>query len=358
MPSYAAAAKERPVTVSGEQPPRQLAQRKNAPGAGRPPNPLCCGKSTKRISTGSSIVRCEICEKTYGPDNPPPPQSVKPAAKPAEVFGPHCPSCATLTRERDGKWWCKWCEIELPQTAAAETPAKPAAAAEVSAEGRCVSQKAPSVARKAPEVSPAPSPFATGRRGPKPLPVLGAGLGEKETKRLQEDLGATRSAYVTCCTAGCAEPAHYKPFEGRFYCPQHRNVAVDNSCATVVTESPGLNGDHATRAAERAKIPPSRPANNSRGEPAVPKTTFKVCKTPPPNPYMQGVTDSIAAAILQLPADGSEHLEFPTDAKTAQRIRDAVHRVRTRNRIDDVEYYLAGDRSCRVVIRRAKVVRP
>jgi hypothetical protein len=54
--------------------------------------------------------------------------------------------------------------------------------------------------------------------------VLGTGLSERELKQLREDL------------APLAPPA------------------------------PGLNGDHATRAEERSKIPPSRPANNSRGD--------------------------------------------------------------------------------------------
>lgn len=263
MPSYEAATEERPVTVSGDQPittlPRQLAKRKHAPGAGRPPNPTCCGQPTKRLTTGSSIVRCEVCETTYGPGHAPPP------------------------------------------------------AARVSLEPEAVSPKAPTV-----------SPFAVGRRGPKPSSVLGAGLSARETEQLREELNAS-------------EPA------------QKAGIPVIYEHTSPL---PGLNGDHATRAQERSKIPPSRPANNSRGEDEPTKVgefTFYRGEPPPKKAKQESLTE----AIRQLPTDGSRHLRLEIDNKTRLRLSDAIVRLRRRDGINDVVHYIAADRSCRVVMRIA-----
>lgn len=298
MPSYEVAAAERPITpataVPG--PARQLAQRKNATGAGRPPNPLCCGRPTKRIATGSSIVRCQVCENTYSPGD------------------------------------------QLPK-------------------------------------QPAISDGAAGRSGPKPPSMLGAGLSEREAEQLRQKLntGATAvlevpaalppnlsdsplpsSAPCRKCPGTCLPremaPSKHAVREVMFICTEC------GSCGAVWADdrpAPGLDGDHATRAEERSKIPPSRPANNSRG-PRGATPRYEIRTTPPPPSIGLGRNTGLAEAIRDLPTDGSAWLCVPPDDLTAARVRDAVRRLKVRGRILDVTHYLAADRSCRVVIRRPK----
>lgn len=214
MPSFEVAAEERPVTVSGEQPPRSLARRKSTP------------------------------------ETPPPP------SRPA------------------------------PQNV--------------------LVNEATQIPRPKPEA--APSPFAAGRRGPKPASVLGAGLGEKEAQRIKEELGET--------------PA------------------------------PGLNGDHATRAAERAKIPPSRPANNCRGDEGVRKVgEFTFYRGEPPPRRLGAPTSPLGQAIREL--QPGEFMTIAPDAKTHGLVRSILHNLREKKICPGLQTYLSADRSARVVMRKA-----
>lgn len=221
MPSFQVAPEERPITVSGEQPPRQLARRKSTP------------------------------------ETPPPPS--RPA--PANV----------LVNE----------------------------------------------ATQIPRPKPEPSPFAAGRRGPKPASMLGTGLSERELKQLREDL------------APLAPPA------------------------------PGLNGDHETRAEESAKIPPSRPANNGRGKhDCVGKEIVfeRIQSGPLPPAVVYGSRETPRTRIVQLAGSlgpPPDRIEIPTDQLERRQKSAIISMLAKRHGTGAFETFTTADLTKWVIVRAA-----
>jgi hypothetical protein len=279
-------------------------------------------------------------KKSPGSGLPPlPPKPPPPAEKP---IGPRCPSCDTLMRTKDehGAWACEWC--------AKFKNAEPAAEA------------------KEPEASP----FVAGRRGPKfgsrtnptccfkptkrksigsgicvctvcgkeydtrkpaaapsPKPqtsILGEGLGTKEAAKLRADLGVTEQ-------------------------PKPQVTALPE---TVKAPPPGLNGEHETRREEQLKIPPSRPANNSRGVVTRKFGEFTIYRGEPPARRHGSATTPLGLAIRAL--EPGEHMELSSDSKTYGAVRSAIHNLQRRNKQHDLQNYLSADGSCRVVRRMTK----
>lgn len=298
MPSFASAAVERrPSQVlelaSGSEinsPPRQLARRKVA-SINDNPNPP---------------PRVQTVAPTPTPDNP-----------------PSCPDCgAAMSTRLDGVWSCAACKHAREQLKAGRRGPKP------------------------------------GHRGRPPNPRCVCG-----TKMI------TQSGGMNWLCPGCHNAISKLDAATRFALdvpiPLRRDTAesttpvpieaaVDDSARTVVCEppatDPGLNGDHETRAQERAKIKPTRPASNSRGEPET-RTVgqFTIHRSPPP--ASRSKHESPLKKAIRALAPG-EWFELDTSRKTSQRVRDALSRVKRRNGLDDLEHYLSEDGSRRIVRRK------
>lgn len=251
MPSYAVAPEAPPARAPEPQPPRVLAKRKNAPGGGRPPNPMCCGRLTKRISPGSSTVMCTLCQTVYPHGSAPEQKPERPAIPP-----PPPPPANVLVNE------------------------------------------ATQIARPKPTAAPS-RPMPT----PPRRPIYGTGLTEKQRKLIDAELAEV---------------------------------------------PPGLNGDHETHREESKKIPPSRPANNSRGD-----GEFTVHHTPPPMPQAMTKRGRLRVAIEAL-GPYPAHIRLPADSETSRLVRDLINDMRRRNGMSDLTHYIAEDRSCHVICRKAE----